>query len=128
MAALRVTEGDGNQISSRIDLGTGQSESGWLVPGTPDGGKLVLANLSTGELEARLGDLTAGGGAGDAVKVPPGRVEVQKVPDGIENLIVQAGSAGLVAAPLNGGPIVPGSAIGGLPAGGPIVPGPAAAP
>ena len=128
VAALRVTQGDGNQISSRIDLGTGQSESGWLVPGTPDGGKLVLANLSTEELEARLGDLTGGGSAGDAVRVAPGRVEVQDVPDGIKNLVVQAGSAGLVAAPLDGGPIVPGSAIGGLPAGGPIEPGPAAAP
>ena len=128
VAALRVTQGDGNQISSRIDLGTGQSESGWLVPGTPDGGKLVLANLSTEELEARLGDLTGGGSAGEAVRVAPGRVEVQDVPDGIKNLVVQAGSAGLVAAPLDGGPIVPGSAIGGLPAGGPIEPGPAAAP
>ena len=127
VAALRVTQGDGNQISSRIDLGTGQQESGWLVPGTPDGGKLVLANLSTEELEARLGDLT-GGSAGQAVRVAPGRVEVQDVPDGIKNLVVQAGSAGLVAAPLDGGPIVPGSAIGGLPAGGPIEPGPAAAP
>jgi hypothetical protein len=128
VAALRVTQGDGNQISSRIDLGTGQQESGWLVPGTPDGGKLVLANLSTEELEARLGDLTGGGSAGEAVRVAPGRVEVQDVPDGIKNLVVQAGSAGLVAAPLDGGPIVPGSAIGGLPAGGPIEPGPAAAP
>jgi Family of unknown function (DUF5719) len=128
VAALRVTQGDGNQISSRIDLGTGQQESGWLVPGTPDGGKLVLANLSTEELEARLGDLTGGGSAGQAVRVAPGRVEVQDVPDGIKNLVVQAGSAGLVAAPLDGGPIVPGSAIGGLPAGGPIEPGPAAAP
>ena len=62
------------------------------------------------------------------MRVPPGRVKVQAVPDGIDNLVVQAGSSGLVAAPLNGGPIVPGSAIGGLPAGGPIVPGPAAAP
>jgi len=128
VAALRVTQGDGSQISSRIDLGTGQQESGWLVPGTPDGGKLVLANLSTEELEARLGDLTGGGSAGEAVRVAPGRVEVQDVPDGIKNLVVQAGSAGLVAAPLDGGPIVPGSAIGGLPAGGPIEPGPAAAP
>jgi hypothetical protein len=128
VAALRVTQGDGNQISSRIDLGTGQQESGWLVPGTPDGGKLVLANLSTEELEAQLGDLTGGGSAGEAVRVAPGRVEVQNVPDGIKNLIVQSGSAGLVAAPLDGGPIVPGSAIGGLPAGGPIEPGPAAAP
>jgi Family of unknown function (DUF5719) len=129
VAALRVTEGDGNQTTSRIDLGAGQSESGWLVPGTPDGGKLVLANLSADELEARLGDLTAGGGGtGEPVRVPPGRVKVQQVPDGIDNLVVQAGSSGLVAAPLNGGPIVPGSAIGGLPAGGPIVPGPAAAP
>jgi Family of unknown function (DUF5719) len=129
VAALRVTEGDGNQTTSRIDLGTGQAESGWLVPGTPEGGKLVLANLSSEELEARLGDLTAGGGStGKPVRVPPGRVKVQQVPDGIDNLVVQAGRAGLVAAPLNGGPIVPGSAIGGLPAGGPIVPGPAAAP
>ncbi|HJW58851.1 MAG TPA: DUF5719 family protein, partial [Actinomycetota bacterium] len=129
VAALRVTEGNGNQTTSRIDLGTGQAESGWLVPGTPEGGKLVLANLSSDELEARLGDLTAGGGStGEPVRVPPGRVKVQEVPDGIDNLVVQAGSSGLVAAPLNGGPIVPGSAIGGLPAGGPIVPGPAAAP
>jgi Family of unknown function (DUF5719) len=129
VAALRVTQGDGNQISSRIDLGTGQQERGWLVPGAPEGGKLVLANLSTTELEARLGDLTGGGaGAGDPVKVAPGRVVQQAVPDGVENLVVQAGSAGLVAAPLDGGPIVPGSAIGGLPAGGPVVPGPAAAP
>ena len=129
VAVLRVTQGDGNQTTSRIDLGAGQAESGWLVPGAPDGGKLVLANLSSGELEARLGDLTAGGGsAGAPVRVPAGRVKVQAVPEGVDNLVVQAGSAGLVAAPLNGGPIVPGSAIGGLPAGGPVVPGPAAAP
>jgi Family of unknown function (DUF5719) len=128
VAALRVTEGDGNQTTSRIDLGTGQPERNWLVPGTPQGGQLVLANLSSGELEARLGDLTARGGAGQSVRVPPGRVAVKKVPDGIANLVVQSGSAGLVAAPLHGGPIVPGSAIGGLPAGGPITPGPAAAP
>ena len=129
VAALRVTEGNGNQTTSRIDLGTGQAEQGWLVPGATAGGELVLANLSSDELEARLGDLTAGGaGAGDPVRVPPGRITVKKVPDGIENLVVQAGTAGLVAAPRNGGPIVPGSAIGGLPAGGPVVPGPAAAP
>jgi hypothetical protein len=129
VAALRVTEGDGSQTTSRIDLGTGQAERNWLVPGTPQGGQLVLANLSSDELEATLGDLTArGGGAGQPVKVPPGRVAVRKMPDGVANLVVQAGSAGLVAAPLNGGPIVPGSAIGGLPAGGPITPGPAAAP
>jgi hypothetical protein len=129
VAALRVTQGDGNQTTSRIDLGTGQPERNWLVPGTPQGGQLVLANLSSDELEARLGDLTArGGGTGQPVRVPPGRVAVKKVPDGVANLVVQAGSTGLVAAPLNGGPIVPGSAIGGLPAGGPITPGPAAAP
>ena len=129
VAALRVTQGDGNQTTSRIDLGTGQPERNWLVPGAPQGGQLVLANLSSDELEARLGDLTArGGGTGQPVRVPPGRVAVKKVPDGVANLVVQAGSTGLVAAPLNGGPIVPGSAIGGLPAGGPITPGPAAAP
>jgi hypothetical protein len=126
VAALRVTEGE---ASSRIDLGTGQSERGWLVPGPPEGGQLVLANLSSGELEARLGDLSAGGGgAGQPVRLPPGRVTLQKVPKGVGNLAVQADTAGLVAAPLNGGPIVPGSAIGGLDAGGPVVPGPAAAP
>jgi hypothetical protein len=129
VAALRVTEGDGNQTSSRIDLGTGQSERGWLVPGAPGSGQLVLANLSSDELEARLGDLGAGGtSAGQPIRVPPGRVTLKKVPEGIENLVVQAGAAGLVAAPLDGGPVVPGSAIGGLPAGGPVVPGPAAAP
>jgi hypothetical protein len=129
VAALRVSEGDGTKATSRIDLGTGQPERGWLVPGLPEDGRLVLANLSSTELEARLGDLTAGGSsAGKPVRVPAGRVAVQKVPAGIDNLLVEAGSAGLVAAPLNGGPIVPGSAIGGLPAGGPIVPGPAAAP
>jgi hypothetical protein len=129
VAALRVTEGDGNQTTSRIDLGTGQAEQGWLVPGATGGGELVLANLSSDELEARLGDLTAGGaGAGQPVRVPAGRVTVKKVPDGIENLIVQSATTGLVAAPRNGGPIVPGSAVGGLAAGGPVVPGPAAAP
>jgi hypothetical protein len=128
VAALRVTEGDGNQTSSRIDLGTGQSERGWLVPGPPEGGQLVLANLSSGELEARLGDLAGGGAAGQPIRVPPGRVTVKKVPGDLDNLVVQAQSTGLVAAPLGGGPIVPGSAIGGLPAGGPVVPGPAAAP
>ena len=127
VAALRVT--DGNQTTSRIDLGTGRPERNWLVPGSPEGGQLVLANLSSDELEARLGDATGkGSGAGEPVRVPPGRVEVRKVPAGVDNLVVQAGSAGLVAAPLDGGPIVPGSAIGGLPAGGPITPGPAAAP
>jgi Family of unknown function (DUF5719) len=125
VAALRVTEGE---TSSHIDLGTGQPERGWLVPGAPAGGQLVLANLSPDRLEARLGDLTAGGGADQPVPVPPGRVTVTKMPKGIDNLVVQASAAGLVAAPLNGGPIVPGSAIGGLDAGGPVVPGPAAAP
>jgi hypothetical protein len=125
VAALRVTEGE---TSSHIDLGTGQPERGWLVPGAPAGGQLVLANLSSDQLEARLGDLTAGGGTGQPVPVPPGRVTVAKVPKGIDNLVVQASAAGLVAAPLGGGPIVPGSAIGGLDAGGPVVPGPAAAP
>jgi Family of unknown function (DUF5719) len=128
VAALRVSEGDGNQTTSRIDLGTGQSERGWLVPGPPEGGQLVLANLSSGELEARLRGLAGGGAAGQPIRVPPGRVTVKKVPNGIDNLVVQSPSAGLVAAPLGGGPIVPGSAIGGLPAGGPILPGPAAAP
>jgi hypothetical protein len=129
VASLRVSEGDGNQTTSRIDLGTGQEERGWLVPGTPDGGQLVLANLSSTTLEARLGDLESGGAsAGKPVRVAPGRVAVQKVPEGLDNLLVQAGSVGLVAAPLDGGPIVPGSAIGGLPAGGPITLGPAAAP
>jgi Family of unknown function (DUF5719) len=127
VAALRVTSGDGDGSSSRIDLGTGQQERGWLVPGEP-AGDLVLANLSGDPLEARLGDLTTAGGAGEAVPVPAGRVAVQKAPADVENLVVQAASAGLVVAPLNGGPIVPGSAIGGLPAGGPITPGPAAAP
>jgi hypothetical protein len=128
VAALRVTRGDGDGGSSRIDLGTGQPERGWLVPGA-SAGDLVLANLSGGQLEARLGDLTGGGaGAGEAVPVPAGRVTVQKAPADVENLVVQAASAGLVVTPLNGGPIVPGSAIGGLPAGGPVTPGPAAAP
>ncbi|HEX5877240.1 MAG TPA: DUF5719 family protein, partial [Actinomycetota bacterium] len=127
VAALRVTKGDADGGSSRIDLGTGQPERGWLVPGAP-AGDLVLANLSGGRLEARLGDLTGGAGAGEAVPVPAGRVTVQKAPADVENLVVQAASAGLVVTPLNGGPIVPGSAIGGLPAGGPITPGPAAAP
>jgi Family of unknown function (DUF5719) len=126
VAALRVT--DGNQTTSRIDLGTGQSERGWLVPGAPEAGQLVLANLSSDELEARLADLTGGGDTGQPIRVPAGRVTVKKVPNGIDNLIVQSASTGLVAAPLGGGPIVPGSTIGGLPAGGPIVPGPAAAP
>jgi hypothetical protein len=126
VAALRVTKGDADGGSSRIDVGTGQQERGWLVPGAP-AGDLVLANLSSGQLEARLGDL-ATGGAGEPVAVPAGRVAVQKAPADVENLVVQAASAGLVVAPLNGGPIVPGSAIGGLPAGGPITPGPAAAP
>jgi hypothetical protein len=130
VAALRVTEGGGDETSSRIDLGAGRPERDWLVPGTPEGGELVLVNLSSGELEARLGDLTdrGGGSAGEPVRIPAGRVAVKKVPDGIDNLVVQAASSGLVAAPLDGGPIVPGSAIGGLPPGGPITPGPAAAP
>jgi hypothetical protein len=129
VAALRVTEGDGSQTTSRIDLGTGQPERNWLVPGAPQSGQLVLANLSSGELEARLSDLNARGGTtGQPVRVPPGRVTVKKVPAGVANLVVQAGSTGLVAAPLDGGPAVPGSTIGGLPAGGPITPGPAAAP
>jgi Family of unknown function (DUF5719) len=129
VAALRVSGGDGASATSRIDLGTGQPERGWLVPGLPEGGELVLANLSSVALEARLSDLDARGtDAGKPVPVPPGRIALQKVPDGIENLLVEAGSTGLVAAPLNCGPIVPGSAVGGLPPGGPIVPGPAAAP
>jgi hypothetical protein len=125
VAALRVTEGE---TSSRIDLGTGQPERGWLLPGAPAGGQLVLANLSPDPLEARLGDLGAGGDAGQAVPVPPGRVTVKKIPGGVDNLVVQASATGLVAAPLDGGQVVPGSAVGGLDAGGPVVPGPAAAP
>jgi uncharacterized protein DUF5719 len=127
VAALRVSEGDNK--TSRIDLGAGQLERGWLVPGATGGGELVLANRTSTELEARLGNLVAGGpGAGQPVRVPPGRVTVRKVPKGVENLLVETGAAGLVAAPVGGGPIVPQSAIGGLPPGGPIVLGPAAAP
>jgi hypothetical protein len=126
-ATLRVTEGEGAGTSSRIDLGTGQPERGWLLPKAPGGGQLVLANLSTDELEARLGNL-GGGAAGEPIQLPPGRVVVQKVPDGIENLLVEAGATGLVAAPVGGGPVVPGSAVGGIPAGGAIMAGPAAAP
>jgi hypothetical protein len=55
-------------------------------------------------------------------------VVVQKVPAGMDNLVVEAAGTGLMAAPLGGGAVVPGSAVGGLPAGGPITPGPAAAP
>ncbi len=128
-ASLRVTEGEGAGTASRIDLGTGQPERGWLLPKPPGGGQLVLANLSTTELQARLGDLGGGGtGGGEPILLPPGRVVVRKVPAGIENLLVEAGATGLVAAPVGGGPVVPGSAVGGIPAGGPIMVGPAAAP
>ena len=128
-AALRVTEGEGSSTVSRIDLGTGQPERGWLLPRPPEGGQLVLANLSASQLEARVGDLADGRtGRGDPVRLPPGKVTVRKLPAGAENLMVEAGRAGLLAAPLGGGAVVPGSAVGGLPAGGPITPGPAAAP
>jgi hypothetical protein len=128
-ATLRVTEGEGGGTVSRIDLGTGQPERGWLLPKRPEGGQLVLANLSTAELEARLGDLGGGGtGGGKPIRLPPGRVLLLKVPAGIENLLVEAGATGLVAAPVGGGQVVPGSAVGGIPAGGPIIAGPAAAP
>jgi Family of unknown function (DUF5719) len=128
-ATLRVTEGEGGSAVSRIDLGAGQPERGWLLPKPPAGGQLVLANLSATELEARLGDLgseaTAGG---KPIRLPPGRVTVQQVPVGFKNLLVEADATGLVAAPVGGGPVVPGSTVGGIPAGGPIVTGPAAAP
>jgi Family of unknown function (DUF5719) len=127
-ASLRVTEGEGSGTSSRIDLGTGQPERGWLLPKPPGGGQLVLANLSSAELEARLGNLGGGTGGGEPILLPPGRVVVQKVPAGVKNLLVEAGATGLVAAPVGGGPVVPGSAVGGIPAGGPIMAGPAAAP
>jgi hypothetical protein len=128
-AALRVTEGEGGSTVSRIDLGTGQPERGWLLPRPPEGGQLVLANLSGVELEARVGDLAdRGAGSGQPVRLPPGKVTVRKLPAGAENLMVEAGGTGLLAAPLGGGAVVPGSAVGGLPAGGPITPGPAAAP
>jgi hypothetical protein len=128
-AALRVTEGEGAGTVSRIDLGTGQPERGWLLPKPPQGGQLVLANLSTAELEAHIGGIGADdGGGGEPIRVPAGRVLVQKVPAGVENLLVEAGATGLVAAPVGGGQVVPGSAVGGIPAGGPVVTGPAAAP
>jgi hypothetical protein len=127
-ASLRVTEGDGAGAASRIDLGTGQPERGWLLPKAPEGGQLVLANLTTAELEAKLGDLGGGAAGGKPILLPPGRVVVQKVPGGVKNLLVEAGATGLVAAPVGGGPVVPGSAVGGIPAGGPIMAGPAAAP
>jgi Family of unknown function (DUF5719) len=128
-AALRVTEGEGAGTVSRIDLGTGQPERGWLLPKPPQGGQVVLANLSADELEARIGGFGAGGGGGGTpIRVPAGRVLVQKVPAGVQNLLVEAAATGLVAAPVGGGQVVPGSAVGGIPAGGPVVTGPAAAP
>jgi hypothetical protein len=128
-AALRVTEGEGSSTVSRIDLGTGQPERGWLLPRPPEGGQLVLANLSGSELKARVADLADGGASsGQPVRLPPGKVTVRKLPAGVENMMVEAGGTGLLAAPLGGGAVVPGSAVGGLPAGGPITPGPAAAP
>jgi hypothetical protein len=129
VAALRVSEGDGNSLTSRIDLGAGQPERGWLLLRPSGGGRLALANLSSDELQARLGDLGEGTEPGGApIRVPPGRVIVRPMPEGVENLLVESAETGLVAAPVGGGPVVPGSVIGGLPPGGPVVPGPAAAP
>jgi hypothetical protein len=128
-ATLRVTEGEGGGAVSRIDLGTGQPERGWLLPKPPAGGQLVLANLSAAQLEARLGDLGGEAAAGGKpIRLPPGRVTVQTVPEGFTNLLVEADATGLVVAPVGGGLVAPGSTVGGIPAGGPIVTGPAAAP
>ena len=123
VAALRVaTPTDAGDVTY-LDLGTGGSDRSWFVPTVPASKQVVLANLGSGPVSARLG---GPGKDGPNVKVDPGKVVVRQVPSGAKSLEVATDQPGLVVAPLGGGLAVAGAEIGGLPAGGPVVAGPAA--
>ncbi|HZD37233.1 MAG TPA: DUF5719 family protein, partial [Actinomycetes bacterium] len=121
VAALRVSTPTAAGDVTYLDLGTGGSDRNWFVPAVPASKQVVLANLGSGPVSARLGR-PGPGRAGGAVKVGPGKVAVKPVPSGARTVEVAADQPGLLVAPLGGGLAIAGAAIGGLPAGGPIVP------
>ncbi len=126
VAALRLQ--GGGSTASFFETGGTSDDARWLLPEAPGSGRLVLANVSDEPVTAELSSLGSPGRTGSSVTVPPGKVRLQAVPAGSRSVLVTASRPGMVAAPLGGGQVVPGSQVGGLPVDGPVVPGPAAAP
>jgi hypothetical protein len=131
-AVLRYDLPDG-KIAGYYDLGGSPDDARWLLPQAPASHKLVFSNVSGQPVSAQLSSLAgpapgSGGAAAGTVTVAAGKVSLQAIPAGARSLLVVASQPGLVAAPLGGGQVVPGSQVGGLAVGGPVLPGPAAAP
>jgi len=121
----------GGRTAGYFETGGSPDDASWLLPQAPASRKLVFANVSNESITAQLSRLAgpaAGGGLAGSITVAPGKVGLQTVPADSQSLLVVASGPGLVAAPLGGGQVVPGSQVGGLSVEGPVLPGPAAAP
>jgi len=131
VAALRFNVA-GGRAGGYIETGGSVDDARWLLPQPPASRKLVFANLSDEPITAQLSRLAGagagGGGPAGSITVAPGKVGLRAVPADAQSLLVVASGPGLVAAPLGGGQVVPGSQVGGLLVEGPVLPGPAAAP
>ena len=121
VAALLVTTPSGKGTATYMDLGTADPDTRWLLPAVPASKQVVLANLGSDALSARLT-----GGQGAAIQVGAGKVVVRDLPSGLKSVQVTTDQKGLLVAPLGSGLALPGATIGGLPPGGPVVAGPAA--
>jgi hypothetical protein len=128
VAALRFNA-VGGRTGGYFETGGSVEDARWLLPQAPPSRKLVFANVSDQSITARLSRL-GGQQAGEvgSITVAPGKVGLKPVPADARSLLVVASAPGLVAAPLGGGQVVPGSQVGGLAVEGPVLPGPAAAP
>ncbi|HEV8648826.1 MAG TPA: hypothetical protein VG276_05325 [Actinomycetes bacterium] len=131
VAALRFNVA-GGRAGGYFETGGSLDDARWLLPQAPASRKLVFANVSGEPVTAQLSRLAAAGAAGGgpvgSITVAPGKVGLRAVPANVQSLLIVASGPGLVAAPLGGGQVVPGSQVGGLPVEGPVLPGPAAAP
>ena len=125
VAALRVTTPTSTGTGTYLDLGNVASDRTWFVPTMPVSKQVVLANLGSQPISARLGGNAAGGGT--SVKVDAGKVVVRPAPSGAKSFQVATDGPGLLVTPLLGGLSVSNAEIGGVPAGGPVVQGQAAA-
>jgi len=130
VAALRFNVA-GGLAAGYFETGGSVDDARWLLPQAPESRKLVFANVSDEPITAELSRLAGAGAAGvpaGSITVAPGKVGLHAVPADAQSLLIVASGPGLVAAPLGGGQVVPGSQVGGLSVEGPVLPGPAAAP
>lgn len=127
-AAMLVSSGRGGQY---LDIGTDRQWQTWVLPTLAKGQQIVLANLGSDAVQAKVQALgrTNSGEPAMAVPVPPGRIVVKAPPPAIASsggLVVRAEGTGLVVAPVGLGQALPGQVLAGLNLRGPVLPGPAA--